>query len=342
MTGRPIQRIAVLGAGAWGTALAQGAVRAGRQTVLWARSADVAAAINQHRANPAYLPGIALDPALKATTDLADTADADALILAAPAQHTAALAAALPRTDRPLVIAAKGFETATGRLMTELVAEAQPDAPLAVLSGPSFAAEMARGLPTAVTLACADPTLGRALVDGLGHRTFRPYWVDDLTGVQIGGAVKNVLAIASGVVMGRGLGENARAALITRGLAELMRLGAALGARPKTLMGLSGLGDLMLTAGSLASRNTSLGDALGRGENLADILGARRSVTEGVHTAAAVTALADRHGIDMPVCAAVDAILNRGMTIDEAIGALLDRPFKAEEGGGLTGPAGLG
>ncbi|MGP1394796.1 MAG: NAD(P)H-dependent glycerol-3-phosphate dehydrogenase [Inquilinaceae bacterium] len=326
-----VHRIAVLGGGAWGTALAQAAIRAGRAVTLWARDAALIDTIARTRENPTYLPGIPLDPAIRATADLEDAlSGADAVLLAAPAQHTRTLAAALTATDAPLVLCAKGFETATGATMTQAVGEVRPNARLAVLSGPSFAHEVARGRPTAVTLASADPALGEALSRALGGGAFRPYWTDDVTGVEIGGAVKNVLAIAAGAVMGRGLGENARAALITRGLAEMMRLGAAMGARPETLMGLSGLGDLVLTATSPASRNTSLGMALGQGRTLADILAGRRSVSEGVHTAGAVVRLARTHGIDMPISGAVDAVLSGGADIDATVRALLDRPLKAE------------
>ena len=325
-----LDRIGVIGGGAWGTALAQAAVRAGRRVVLWARNPDVVSAIGARHENPIYLPGIPLDPAITATTDLARVAAADALLIVTPAQHVRELCRRLPATPPPLVICAKGFETASGALLSEVAAAERPDAALAVLSGPSFAAEVAGGLPTAVTLGCADAALGEALVQALGSRTFRPYWSDDLLGVQIGGAVKNVLAIAAGIVMGRGLGDNARAALITRGLAELMRLGAAMGARRETLMGLSGLGDLMLTCTSLASRNASLGHALGQGRTLAEVLAGRRSVSEGVYTAAAVVRLAADHGVEAPVAAGVDAVLRGAADISTAIAALLDRPFKAE------------
>ncbi len=329
MTG--LDRIAVIGAGAWGTALAMVAARHGRPVTLWAREPEIAEAVNGGHENPVFLPGVRLDPAIRAATDPAEAAAADAVLLAVPAQYTAAMVRALPPLRAPLVLCAKGFEQATGRLLTEVVAAERPDAAVAVLSGPSFAAEVARGLPAAVTLACADRALGEALVHALGGRTFRPYWTDDLIGVQIGGAVKNVLAIAAGVVIGRGLGENARAAMITRGLVELTRLGRAMGARRETLMGLSGLGDLMLTATSLQSRNTSLGHALGQGRTLAAVLGERRSVAEGVHTAAAVVGLARRYWLDMPISAAVDAILTHGADLDATIAGLLDRPFKAED-----------
>ncbi len=230
----------------------------------------------------------------------------------------------------PAVICAKGIERQTGALMSEVAAEALPGGPLAVLSGPTFAAEVARGLPTAVTLACADGDLGALLMAALGSRRFRPYLSDDLVGAQIGGAVKNVIAIACGIVTGRGLGDNARAALITRGLAEMVRLAMAKGAQPETMMGLSGLGDLTLTCNSQQSRNMSLGVALGRGEALADILAARRSIAEGVSTAPSVVALAGRLGVEMPICEAVDRVLHHNADIDATIEALLARPFKAE------------
>ena len=327
-----LRSIAILGGGAWGTALAQAACRAGRDTILWARNADVVDSIAARHENPDYLPGIALDPAIQATGDLDRVRAADALLLVTPAQHLRETCRRLPGIDRPLVICSKGFETATGALMSEIVAEECPGAPIAVLSGPSFAAEVARGQPTAITLASADQSLGESLVQALGSQTFRPYWSADLLGAQIGGAVKNVLAIAAGIVMGRSLGENTRAALVTRGLAELMRLGAALGAKPETLMGLSGLGDLMLTCTSLESRNTSLGYALGQGKTLDDILSGRRSVSEGVYTAGAVVRLAADHGIEAPISAAVDAVLRGASSIDDSILSLLARPFRAEHG----------
>lgn len=328
-----MRRIGVVGAGAWGTALAMAAVRAGREAILWAREPEVVESVNTRQVNEAFLPGVPLDPSLRATGTLADLADADALLLVTPAQHLRAACRSLKpllRTDVPVAICAKGIELDSGCLMTEAAAAELGDQPLAVLSGPTFAAEVARGLPTAVTLAIRDQGLGKALVEAIGGRTFRPYLSDDLVGAQVGGAVKNVLAIACGVVEGRKLGDNARAALITRGLAEIVRLGLALGARPETLMGLSGLGDLTLTCSSMQSRNMSLGFALGEGKALADILGARRSVAEGVYTAKAVVDLAAAKGVDMPICQAVDAILNHGADLDATIGGLMTRPFKAE------------
>jgi glycerol-3-phosphate dehydrogenase (NAD(P)+) len=332
-----ITTIGVIGAGAWGTALAATARRAGRAVHLWAREPEVAAAITATRANPDFLPGVDLPEGLAASTDAAAVVGvADAVLLVTPAQHLRRVCADLAphwRPGLPAVICAKGLETDSGALMGQAVAETLPHAPLAVLSGPTFAVEVARGLPTAVTLACADRALGEALVTALGTPTFRPYWSDDVTGVQVGGAVKNVLAIACGIVEGRGLGDNARAALITRGLAELSRLAAAMGGRPDTLMGLSGLGDLMLTATSMQSRNYSLGAALGRGRTLDDVLGERRSVAEGVHTARAVVAMGERLGLDLPISGAVDAVLSGRADLDRAIAGLLSRPFRAEPEG---------
>jgi len=329
-----MQRIGIIGGGAWGSALALTARRAGRDVVLWAREPDVAAAINRDHANPVFLPGVTLDPAIGATTELGQVVRAaDALLLVAPAQHLRALAAALAPllpAGMPVVICAKGIEERTGALMSEVVAATLPQAPLALLSGPTFASEVAAGLPTAVTLACADAALGRRVIAALGTRSFRPYLAADVIGAEIGGAVKNVLAIACGIVMGRKLGDNARAALITRGLAEMVRLALAKGGKPETLMGLSGLGDLVLTCTSLTSRNHSLGVALGEGKALAEILAGRRSIAEGVSSAAAAAALARRLGVDMPITAAVDAILHHGAAIDAAIEGLLARPFRSE------------
>ena len=325
--------VGIIGGGAWGTALAQTARLAGRDTLLWALEADVVAEINARHANTPFLPGVPLDPGLRATDMLADIASRDVILMVAPAQHVRAIAGQLaphlPR-GRPVVMCAKGLEQSTGKLMGEVMAEALPHAAQAVLSGPSFAADVARGLPAAVTIATADETLGEALATALGYRNLRIYWSGDPIGVQLGGAIKNVLAIAAGIVHGRGLGASAHAALVTRGFAELRRFGQALGARPETLMGLSGLGDLLLTCGSPQSRNMSLGHALGEGQPLQTVLAGRRSVAEGVYTAAAVVRVAGQHGIDMPICQAVHAIVGGKMSIDAAIDALLSRPFKAE------------
>ena len=328
-----MRRIGVIGAGAWGTALAMALRGAGREVLIWTRDPALADRLNSDHENPAYLPDVRLDPALRATSDLGEATGCEALLLAVPAQHLRDIVGRLAShmTDpRPLVICAKGIEQRSGRLMSEVLAEVLPGHPVAVLSGPNFAVEVARGLPAAVTLAAEDVDLGAALVEALGSRAFRPYLSDDVVGAQIGGAVKNVIAIACGIVAGRNFGDNARAALITRGLAEVVRLGRAKGARAETLMGLSGLGDLTLTCTSMTSRNYSLGRALGEGQRLDDILAGRRSVAEGVFSAAAVAGLAERHGIEMPISAGVDAVLNRGAGVDETIAALLARPFRAE------------
>jgi glycerol-3-phosphate dehydrogenase (NAD(P)+) len=325
--------VGVVGAGAWGTALAQTVCRAGRGTLMWAREPDVVAEIAATRTNTGFLPGVALDPGLQATADLAAVAARDIVLMVAPAQHVRAMGSALAphlAPGRPVVICAKGLEQATGKPLAQVLAEALPQAIPAVLSGPSFAADVARGLPTALTLACTDDTLGARLAETLGSRPFRIYRSTDLVGVQLGGAVKNVLAIAAGIVEGRQLGASAHAALVARGFAEMRRLGEALGARPETLMGLSGLGDLLLTCGSPQSRNMSLGRALGQGQDLAAILAGRRSVAEGVYTAAAVVKVATAKGIDMPIAQAVHAIVEGRQTIDAAIEALLSRPLRPE------------
>ena len=328
-----IERIGVVGGGAWGTALAQALRQHGRTVVLWAREPEVIEDVNVRRINSAFLPGVALADGITATGDLADIAAQDVILLVAPTQHVRSVAAGLKGRlahGSTVVICAKGLEQASGKLLVDVLAEALPEAQPAVLSGPSFAADVARGLPTALTLATADQAAGRALADAIGGRHFRIYWSEDLIGTQLGGAVKNVLAIAAGIVDGRGLGASAHAALVTRGFAELRRFGEALGARTETLMGLSGLGDLLLTCGSPQSRNMSLGRALGQGRSLAEVLGSRRSVAEGVYTAAAVVRRAREHGLEMPISEAVHAIVEGRLSIDGAIEALLSRPQRAE------------
>jgi glycerol-3-phosphate dehydrogenase (NAD(P)+) len=331
---RAIEKVTVIGAGAWGTALALLARRAGRATMLWAHEPEVAATINAKHVNPQYLPGVPLDRAIAATTDLAAAVDgAEAVVLAVPAQFLRAVAVQLNAhlaDAPPFVVCAKGIERGTLKLMSEVLAETCPGAPIAVLSGPTFAGEVARGLPTAVTLAIDNFALGRRLIAAIGTATFRPYLADDLVGAQIGGAVKNVIAIACGIVVGRGLGDNARAALMTRGLAEIMRVGDSLGAKRETLIGLSGLGDLALTCNSPQSRNMALGIALGQGLSLEQALAGKRSVAEGVASAQSAADLARARRIDMPIVAAVEAILHRGADIDLTIATLLARPFKAE------------
>ena len=328
-----IEHIGVVGGGAWGTALAATAARAGRTVKLWAREEDVVASINDACENKRFLPGITLDPAISASTDAAALSTADLLLLAVPAQYLRSVAADFAEhMDRaaPVVICAKGIELETGALMSDVAHDVMGDRPIAVLSGPTFAHEVARGLPSAVALACGDSALGKAVAAALGSATFRPYLSDDMIGVQIGGALKNIMAIAAGIAIGRGLGENARAAIMTRGFAEMVRLATAKGAKLKTLAGLSGLGDLVLTCSSTRSRNFSLGQALGEGEPLHSIIEGRDSVAEGVTSAPAVVALGEKLAVDLPIAGAVDAVLHRGADIGETIAALLARPFRPE------------
>ena len=329
----PYASAAVIGAGAWGTALAQVCRRAGLATTLWAREPEVAEEINSHRTNAMFLPGITLDEGITAVTGLASCAHADLILAVAPAQHTRAMLAHLAphlRAGQPVVLCAKGVEQGTLKLMNEVLAEVAPCAAPAVLSGPSFAGEVARGLPTAVTLACPDEALGEALARAIATPSFRPYWIADVVGAEAGGAVKNVLAIACGIVEGAGLGRSAHAAVVTRGFAELTRLAVALGAHPRTLAGLCGLGDLVLTCSSSQSRNMSLGLALGRGESLEAALAGKLSVAEGVASAPAVRALAQKLDVETPICEAVAAVLAGERNLGEAIGGLLSRPLRTE------------
>src|SRR5947209_1283799 len=319
--------VAVIGAGAWGTALAGVAARAGRDVVLYARNADHAAEMKMSHANP-RLPGVQLDSRIEITNRIAAAAGANIILIATPAQSLrAAVTMLAPHLKKaaPVIAAAKGIERGTHKFMTEVIAEAAPEATPVILSGPSFAADVARGLPTAVTLAAKDDTLASALVQALGSATFRPYHTTDVRGVEIGGAAKNMLAIAAGIVVGRKLGASAQGALTTRGFSELTRLGCACGARSETMAGLSGLGDLILTCSSPQSRNFALGIALGRGEPPP-----RDKLAEGEFTAPVLIELAASKKVDMPVSNAVAAILSGASTIDEAIENLLTRPFKAE------------
>jgi glycerol-3-phosphate dehydrogenase (NAD(P)+) len=324
--------VGVIGGGAWGTALAQVCARGGSEVVLWAREPEVVRGILERSENSLFLPGVALDPAVRATQYLADLQTCDLVLAVTPAQHLrAALTAFAPHAGAaPLVLCAKGIEQGSLKLMTEVAAEVLPGALPAVLSGPSFAAEVARGLPTAVTLACADDSTGEAIAETLANPAFRPYLSSDLIGAEAGGAVKNVLAIACGIVEGRGLGRSAHAALITRGFAELTRLAIALGGHAETVAGLCGLGDLVLTCSSPQSRNMAVGLALGAGQTLEDALAGKVSVAEGVASAPAIAALADRHRVDMPICKAVAAILSGQADVDAAIAGLLSRPLKSE------------
>jgi len=329
-----MRRVGVLGGGAWGTALAQVCARAGLEVTLWAREPEVAAAINRAHENPLFLPGVALAPAIRATADLADLGDADLILAVVPAQHLRATLQQFAqhcRAGLPIVLCAKGIEAPSLKLMTEVLAETVPGAAPLVLSGPSFAGEVARGLPTAITLACPDADLAKALAEAIATPGFRPYVSTDMIGAEAGGAIKNVLAIACGIVEGRGLGRSAHAALVTRGFAELTRLAVALGGRAETVAGLCGLGDLVLTCSSAQSRNMSVGLALGRGESLEAALAGKLSVAEGVASAPAVRQLARRLGVETPISDAVAAILAGEIGVDEAIAGLLARPLKSED-----------
>lgn len=323
----------VIGGGAWGTAIAQMLTRADQDVLIWCREPEVADAINTRHENTDFLPGVALNPALKATSDLADLHLMDALFSVAPAQHTRATLKALKehiRPGTPVVLCSKGIELKTGEFMTQVLKDELPEAVPAVMSGPSFAIDVAKGLPTAVTFAIENETLGTELIAAVATPNFRPYLAHDLLGAEVGGAVKNVLAIACGIALGKGLGRSAHAALIARGSAEMTRLALALGAERETLSGLSGLGDLVLTCSSETSRNMSCGMALGKGERLEDILGARNAVTEGVATAPVLKRLAAERGVDMPICDAVADVIEGAISVDEAIQRLLMRPNKAE------------
>ncbi|MEN9855063.1 MAG: hypothetical protein RLZZ157_189 [Pseudomonadota bacterium] len=325
--------IGVVGAGAWGTALAQICARAGHHVSLWARETQSVIDINQAHENKLFLPGVSLHEAVTATGDLAQVAVADVLLAVVPAQYMRATLAALAshvRAGTPVILCSKGIEQGSLALMSDVLAQTLPQCAGAVLSGPSFAADVARGLPTAVTLACWDTDLAARLLQMIGISTFRPYVSDDMIGAEIGGAVKNVLAIACGLVHGKSLGESARAALITRGFAEMTRLGVAMGGKATTLAGLCGLGDLVLTCSSNTSRNFALGMALGKGESAHDALSGQRSVAEGAATAPALLELAQKMGVTMPICAQVAAILAGRVGVDDAIEGLLARPFKAE------------
>ena len=324
--------VGVIGAGAWGTALAQMLASDGRDVLIWAREAELVAEINSARTNSLFLPSATLSDTIRATGDLGEMAGLDALLVVTPAQHMGSVLAAMPDHPRDLVLCSKGIEAGTGRLMNHVARDAAPGSAIAVLSGPTFAHEVAAGLPTAVTLACAE---GEEQWDRIAplvaRQAFRPYFSDDVTGAEIGGSVKNVLAIACGVVDGLGLGQNARAALIARGYAEMLRFGEALGARAETLAGLCGLGDLVLTCSSTSSRNFSLGKALGEGRKADELMADRKTVAEGAHTAPVLVELAARHAISMPIVTAVYDLL-KGDEPRAVVSALLSRPLRAEQG----------
>jgi glycerol-3-phosphate dehydrogenase (NAD(P)+) len=333
MTQRSFQHVGVVGAGAWGTALAAVCARAGRQVTLLAREPEVVRDVSEFHENKLFLSGIQLDRSIVATADPGQLAHCELILAVTPAQHLrASLKQLQPHisSQAPVVLCSKGIEQGSLGLMTEAAADSLPGVQLAVLSGPSFAAEVARNLPTAVTLACGDQALGADIVKAIATPTFRPYLAEDMIGAEAGGAVKNVLAIACGVAEGRGLGRSAHAALVTRGFAEMTRLAVALGAEAQTLAGLCGLGDLVLTCSSPQSRNMSVGLALGRGESLKEALSGKLSVAEGVASAPAVTALARKLGVDMPICETTADLLDGKLSVDEAMQRLLSRPLRTE------------
>lgn len=326
-----LQRIAVLGGGAWGTALALTCARAGRDVTLWEFDAGNAEHLATRRESR-FLPGVRLEGNIKVTRALAEASRSDAILLVVPAQAMRSVIKSLAQTmaaGSPLIACAKGIEHGSHKFMTEIIAECAPNATPAILSGPSFAADVARGLPTAVTLAAADGEIAQALAQAIASASFRPYHSTDVRGVEIGGAAKNVLAIAAGIVTGRGLGASASAALTTRGFAELVRFGKAYGAKPETMTGLSGLGDLILTCSSPQSRNFSFGVALGKGEKPDGA--AHGKLAEGAFTAPVLLEMAAEKNIEMPISAAVAALLAETLSVDEAIGSLLTRPIKSEE-----------
>jgi glycerol-3-phosphate dehydrogenase (NAD(P)+) len=325
-----IETVGVIGGGAWGTALAQSAAAGGDPVILWAREGDVVRSINDQSANPLFLPNIPLSRKIRATSQLDDLADCDAILVVAPAQHVREILGSASIGFAPLVLCAKGIEAGTKKLMSEVAAEVYPGSPIAVLSGPTFAHEVAAGLPAAVTLACEDQALGQSIATRLASPAFRPYLSKDVIGAEIGGAVKNVLAIACGVVEGKRLGQNARAALISRGFAEMTRFGLARGAEAETLAGLSGLGDLVLTCSSTSSRNFSLGKGLGEGKSSAELLADRTTVAEGAHTAPVLREAAHDAGVEMPITEAVCALLEGKISVEAAVEALMARPLKSE------------
>lgn len=328
-----MQTIGIIGGGAWGTALAQNFATAGKNCVLWALEPEVVSTINTSHENALYLPGIPLHQNIRATDDMGDIAKTDIILVVTPAQHFRKSLLPLRnvlKAETPVIICAKGIEIETGLLLSQILAEILPENPHGVLTGPTFAAEIAKGLPSAVTLATKDKEYSEKLAQELSTRTLRMYASGDIIGAQVGGAVKNVMAIACGVIEGKKMGDSARAALVTRGLAEIARLTSALGGKRESLMGMCGMGDLILTCSSMQSRNFSLGVALGQGKTLNDILSSRNSVTEGVHTAKALVVMAKNNAVDMPISEAVNKCLSEGADIDKVITQMLDRPLKTE------------
>ena len=326
-------KISVIGGGAWGTALAAMAARAGRDVLLWAREDGVVTSINEAHENKDFLPDVTLPESLKATENMADVAAAEVILMVVPAQFVRAITQDMKvflKESTPIILCAKGIEQSTGKMMNEVVTEVLPKSPLVVLSGPTFAREVAANMPSAVTIASKYQQIAQNVADTLGQPTFRPYLSRDVVGAEVGGAVKNVLAVACGIVAGLELGDNARAALITRGLAEMVRFGEVFGAKRETMMGLCGLGDLILTCSSVQSRNMSLGMALGQGKSVSEIMSGRISVAEGYHTAGILAEIAERENIDMPIAAAVNEILHKGGDVKEIVQQLMNRPYVSE------------
>jgi len=323
----------IIGGGAWGTALAAACARAGNETHIWALEDEVVTAINKTQENTVFLQGHKLPDGITATNNMADLSEADFILMVTPAQYLRPVSEKLQKhikKDCPLVICSKGIEKKSGLLMSEILSKTTSSNPIAILSGPTFAAEVADNAPTAVTIAAEDEKIGKLLSNLIGQETFRPYWTNDIIGAQIGGAVKNVLAIGCGIVAGKKMGENAHAALITRGMSEIIEFGEAKGGNPATMMGLSGMGDLILTCSSKQSRNMSLGFALGKGQTMDGIMATRNSVAEGVHSAEIVYKVASDLGVNMPISKSVYRILHEGVNVDEEIKTLLSKPFSRE------------
>lgn len=331
-----MHNIGIVGAGAWGTALAQALAVGGRDVLMWAREPEAVQSINENHENALFMKGIRLDEKIKATDSISQLSACDTLLIVTPAQHVRATLESLKgdiAEGKPVVICAKGIELSTGLLMSQVAEEEVPKATIAILTGPTFASEIVRNKPSAVTIAARDKDVAQEIREGLASRNLRTYVTDDLYGAQIGGAIKNVIAIACGAIIGRGLGESARAALLTRGLAEMSRLSMAIGAKKETLMGMCGVGDLVLTCTSMESRNYSLGYLLGQGKTLEDIMNERqgKSVTEGIHTAEALVTMAKKHAVDMPICETVHKCVSGQYNIDDSIAAMLDRPLRKPE-----------
>jgi glycerol-3-phosphate dehydrogenase (NAD(P)+) len=328
-----MQTVGIIGAGAWGTALAQVIRAAGRDVTLWARETELVSHMQKHHENNQFLPGIKIDSAIKVSESISEVTNSDILLIVVPAQHLRATLQSMKsslRKDQPVLICSKGIEMETGLLMSQVAEQEIPNSPIGVLTGPTFAVEIAKGLPSAMTLAYKNAEQGKEIIDALSSRNLRLYLTKDIIGAQLGGAIKNVVAIACGAVHGLGLGENARAALMTRGIAEIARLASAMGAKKETLMGMCGFGDLVLTCSSMQSRNFSLGSHLGSGRSLEDIMSERNAVTEGVHTSKALMVMAKNHAIEMPIAQAVYECLNENAPIRDVVNKMLERPLRPQ------------